>query len=106
MKTATAKCPTCRTAQEVEFNGADTCVETKECAGCGADLCEACDSFVCTGCDETFCAAHRVQYDKEICCPICAAWWAEDAKKKLHELFIERMEWRMSQKPATARRVA
>ena len=80
----------------VENCGVETAIDTQECAGCGADLCDCCDQFVCVGCDETFCLEHRVVYNGEEACPMCAHFWAEESQRKLKEIFVERMEARLN----------
>ena len=106
MNSTTKTCRNCHTVHTVENCGVESSIDTHECAGCGADLCECCDQFTCTGCDETFCHSHLVKYNGEQACPMCAHFWAQEDKSKLERLFIERMEWRLTQTPAAMRRAS
>jgi hypothetical protein len=88
MITTTAQCPTCKTSQKVEFEGQYTSMPLGECAGCATALCDNCDYFKCTGCDEVYCEDHIIRFDGEQCCPSCAMFWADEAKRKLDRQMV------------------
>ena len=96
----TVNCPHCDCEYRLERGDE---IRTKDCAGCGRELCEECDQFKCDACDERFCVEHRIQWEGDWICVDCALFWAQEMKGKLRRLLEERMEERMTRGIAAMR---